>query len=48
MFKKNILVIGGVGYIGLYIVYEFIDYGFNFIVFDNLSNGYREILSLDI
>ena len=48
MSKKNILVTGGAGYIGSHTVYELIDHGFNPIVFDNLSNGHKEILSPDI
>tara|TARA_B100000945_G_C20394043_1_gene603875 strand:- start:862 stop:1845 length:984 start_codon:yes stop_codon:yes gene_type:complete len=37
--EKNILVIGGAGYIGSHITLELCERGYNVIVFDNLSTG---------
>ena len=37
----KILVIGGAGYIGSHIVYEFIDQGHDVIILDNLSTGIK-------
>ena len=42
---KNILVVGGAGYIGAHIVDLLCDTDSNVIVFDNLSNGYIENLN---
>ena len=39
---KNILVIGGAGYIGSHIVYDLNDRGHNVIVYDNLSSGFEK------
>lgn len=38
---KNILVIGGAGYIGSHVVYDLNDRGYNVIVYDDLSTGYE-------
>ena len=40
--KKKILVTGGAGYIGSHVVKELGKKGFDVIVFDNLSTGFRE------
>jgi len=39
---KNILVVGGAGYIGSHVVRELNENNYNVIVFDNLSEGHRE------
>ena len=39
---KNILVIGGAGYIGSHTVKMLAEKGYNPVVFDNLSKGHRE------
>lgn len=39
---KNILVIGGAGYIGSHVVKMLADKGYNPVVFDNLSKGHKE------
>ena len=36
----NILVIGGAGYIGSHVTYEFCDQGYKVTVVDNLSSGF--------
>ncbi|MGL5956161.1 MAG: UDP-glucose 4-epimerase GalE [Brevinema sp.] len=41
---KNILVIGGAGYIGSHTVKQLHTQGFNVIVLDNLSKGHREAI----
>jgi len=43
-----ILITGGAGYIGSHTVYEFIDAGYEVVVVDNLSTGFRETLPEDI
>lgn len=43
--KKNILVIGGAGYIGSHIVDALCSRGHRVTVFDNLSSGFRENVS---
>lgn len=40
--KKNILVVGGAGYIGSHVVKALNKNGFNSIVYDNLSTGHRD------
>jgi len=40
----NILIIGGAGYIGSHVTREFLDKGYNCVVYDNLSSGLRENL----
>lgn len=40
---KNILVIGGAGYIGSHTVKLLIDMGYNVIIYDNLSKGHKEV-----
>lgn len=45
--KKNILVIGGAGYIGSHIVDALCSLGHRVTVFDNLSSGFRENISGD-
>ena len=42
---KNILVIGGAGYIGSHTVKMLAAKGYNPVVFDNLSKGHREAVS---
>ena len=39
---KNILVIGGAGYIGSHTVKMLAEKGYNPVVYDNLSKGHRE------
>ncbi|MFL2081594.1 UDP-glucose 4-epimerase GalE [Latilactobacillus sakei] len=39
---ETILVAGGAGYIGAHMVYHLIDKGFDVVVADNLSTGFRE------
>ena len=39
---KNILVIGGAGYIGSHTVHMLAKQGYTPVVFDNLSKGHRE------
>ena len=36
----NILVVGGAGYIGSHVTYEFCDQGYKVTVVDNLSSGF--------
>lgn len=45
---KNILVTGGAGYIGSHVVKKFHDYGYNPIVFDNLSLGSKQAVKEEI
>ncbi len=42
---KNVLVIGGAGYIGSHTVRMLANQGYNPIVFDNLSKGHREAVA---
>ncbi len=42
--KKKVLVTGGAGYIGSHTLVELSDEGYNFIVYDNLSNSSKEAL----
>ena len=42
--EKNILVVGGAGYIGSHMVRALLDEKYNPIVFDNLSTGHREFV----
>lgn len=42
---KNILVIGGAGYIGSHMVRMLANQGYNPVVFDNLSKGHREAVA---
>ncbi len=42
---KNILVIGGAGYIGSHMVRMLAKQGYNPVVFDNLSKGHREAVT---
>lgn len=44
--KKTILVTGGAGYIGPFIVKELLDQNYNVVVLDNLENGHREAVDL--
>lgn len=41
--KKNILVIGGAGYIGSHAVKRLKENGYNVIIYDNLSKGHKEV-----
>lgn len=41
---KNVLVTGGMGFIGSHAVVALVDAGFNPIIFDNLSNSFGETL----
>lgn len=43
--KKNILVTGGLGYIGSHTVVELINNGYNPIIVDNLVNSKKEVLN---
>ncbi len=43
---KNILVIGGAGYIGSHTVKLLIDMGYNVIIYDNLSKGHEEVADI--
>ena len=42
---KNILVIGGAGYIGSHTVRMLAAKGYNPVVFDNLSKGHQEAVA---
>lgn len=44
---KNILVVGGAGYIGSHTVRHLQDQGYNCIVFDNLVYGHRESINVN-
>jgi UDP-glucose 4-epimerase len=39
---KNILVVGGAGYIGAHVVRDLSEHGYQCIIYDNLSEGHRE------
>src|SRR5229473_790072 len=41
MKQKNILVVGGAGYIGSHMVKMLLDHGYRVVSFDNLSTGFR-------
>lgn len=43
--QKNILVVGGAGYIGSHIVYDLNEAGYHVIVYDNLSEGHKEAVA---
>lgn len=40
---KNIFVIGGVGFIGFYMMFVLKEVGFNVIVYDNFFIGYCDV-----
>ena len=42
--KKNILVVGGAGYIGSHMVKDLLRAGYEVVTMDNLSTGHRELL----
>jgi len=42
--QKNILVVGGAGYIGSHIVCDLSENGYHTIVYDNLSEGHKEAI----
>lgn len=42
--KKNILVVGGAGYIGSHMVKDLLRTGYEVVIMDNLSTGHRELL----
>jgi len=42
MKDKNILVVGGAGYIGSHQVKMLSENNYNVVVYDNLSTGYRD------
>lgn len=42
--NKNILVIGGAGYIGSHMARFLLESGFNPVIFDNLSTGHKEFI----
>ena len=44
MKKKNILVVGGAGYIGSHMVKDLLRAGYEVVIIDNLSTGHRELL----
>jgi UDP-glucose 4-epimerase len=41
---KNVLVTGGTGFIGSHTVVKLVEFGYNPIIVDNLSNSYKEVL----
>ena len=45
---KNILVVGGAGYIGSHTVLALKDAGFGVVVFDNFSTGHRDACFGDV
>ena len=47
MKNKNILVIGGAGYIGSHQVKMLADNDYNVVVYDNLSTGYKDLITVD-
>ena len=42
---ENILVTGGAGYIGSKICYDLIDKGFEVVIVDNLTTGYKKLIN---
>ena len=46
IFMKNILVIGGAGYIGSHTVNLLKKSGYNPIIYDNLSKGYKDVAEI--
>lgn len=44
MKKRNILVVGGAGYIGSHMVKDLLRAGYEVVTMDNLSTGHRELL----
>jgi UDP-glucose 4-epimerase len=46
--KKNVLVVGGAGYIGSHMVLALQEAGFSVTVFDNLSRGFADAVPADI
>jgi len=47
METKNILVVGGAGYIGSHQVKMLADNDYNVVVYDNLSTGYKDLITVD-
>jgi len=45
--KETVLVVGGAGYIGSHQVKMLDHEGYNVIVYDNLSTGYRDLVTVD-
>ena len=45
---ENILVVGGAGYIGSHVVKMLKEQGFNPVVYDNLSTGFRKAVDKNI
>ena len=45
--NKNILVLGGAGYIGSHHVKMLDDNDYNVVVYDNLSTGYKDLITVD-
>jgi UDP-glucose 4-epimerase len=45
--QKTILVVGGAGYIGSHQVKMLDEQGYNAVVYDNLSTGYRDLVTVD-
>jgi UDP-glucose 4-epimerase len=45
--NKTILVVGGAGYIGSHQVKMLDEKGYNVIVYDNLSTGYKDLVTVD-
>ena len=43
--KSKILITGGAGYIGSKIAYDLTDKGYEVIIVDNLSTGYRKLIN---
>lgn len=44
---KNVLVVGGAGYIGSHMVQDLLQAGYGVVVLDNLSKGYRDAVHSD-
>jgi UDP-glucose 4-epimerase len=42
--KRPILITGGAGYIGSHSCVALLEAGFDVVVYDNLSNSYREVI----
>src|SRR5690606_31088430 len=42
--EKNVLVVGGAGYIGSHTCLRLAEHGYRPVVFDNLSNGHAEFV----
>lgn len=45
---ENVLVTGGAGYIGSHMIRVLLEHGYQPVVFDNLSKGYREFVPMGV